>query len=185
MRPDYWKEGLHLFGGIGVNGSIYNSQDERQNQGFGVNFKTDLVYMTNHSYALELGSQVKFNRVQEYFIWDTQFTVGLRRRIRNYYGKVFYGRAPTVFFLDDAPRFYERKKASRVQFDGPVYGVAIGKMYETKGGSIWFIEGNFIYQKLGEGRGVKQDGDVSEVVFRDSSSIRIYGAQVNIGLMIF
>lgn len=176
---------LHLLGGIGINGSIYKEARDRQNQGLGLNFKTDLVYEFSPSWAVELGSQVKFNRVEEYFIWNTQFTAGGRFMWGDYYTRLFYGRAPTVFFLDDAPRFYQRNRASRVQIDGPVYGVAIGKYYPNEK-NIFFAEASFTFQELNDARGIMDDETNPEIVFRDPNSlVLVYGLQITVGMVFF
>jgi hypothetical protein len=195
FKPERWLEGVHLFAGGGLNASIYNSAVERQNQGIGLNFKTDLGYYFNDRFAIEASSNVKFNKMKEYLIWDTLLTLGLRYRFEKFpftksksiYGRVFYGVAPTVFFLDDAPQVYRRRNSARIQYDGPVVGLALGNMYETKSGRVWYVEYGASYQYLRNETGINNKGDTPVVAFNDKNgnSIRIYSLYATIGLLVF
>lgn len=194
FKPDKWLKGIHLMAGGGLNGSIYHSEAERQNQGIGLNLKTDLGYYFNDRFAIEASSNVKFNKVSEYLVWDTLLTLGVRYRFEDFpftksksmYMRAFYGIAPTVFFLDDAPEIYRSTDASRIQYDGPVYGLALGNMYETKKGRVWFMEYGLSYQNLKNVEGIKDDV-APQVVFKDASggNIIIYSAYLSIGVLVF
>lgn len=188
FKPDKWLSGFHLMAGAGVNASIYNSDFERQNQGLGLTLKTDLGYYLDHSWALEASSNVKFNKVEEYLIWDTLLTLGVRYRFhKSHYARAFSGWAPTVFFLDDAPDVYQRSEAKRVQYNGPVLGMAYGKFYQTEKKLIWFVEYAASYQKLANEKGVADESDVPEIVFRSGGSgqVQIYSVYASIGVLVF
>lgn len=194
FKADSYERGLHLMAGGGLNGSLYLSDSERQNQGIGLNGKTDLGYYFNNQFAWEISSNVKFNYVHEYLIWDTLLTTGLRYRFNKFpftkskgiYMRAFYGRAPTVFYLHNAPEVYRRSKADRLQYNGPVYGLALGNMYGSKNGNIWFIEYGLSYQKLGAATGIKNDGEVPQTLFMNSGdNIQIYSLYASIGVLVF
>lgn len=196
FKPDDYLKGLHLMAGGGINGSIYNSDVERQNQGFGLNLKTDLGYYFNDRFAIEWSSNVKFNKVKEYLIWDTLITGGIRYRFEDFpftdsnkiYMRLFYGKAPTVFFIDDAPEVYRRSSAKRLQYDGPVYGFAFGEMYETKKGRVWFLEYGASMQELRELNFVRNEGEVPTVLFSETSrgaQVKIYSLYASIGVLVF
>lgn len=183
-----WDAGVHLFAGGGINGSLYNSDAEKQNQGPGLHFKTDFGWFLDSKWALEAGSHVMFTKVKEYLIWDTLLTVGVRHRFHGqYFGRIFYGQAPTVFYLDDVPSFYDRRGATRVQYTGPVYGFALGEMREAKDGKVWFIEAGTSFQSLDDSEGVKDQGNVPEVVFsgENRNVIKIYTIYVSVGVLVF
>jgi hypothetical protein len=186
FRPDYWSKGFHLIAGGGLNATHFQSDKRFDDIGYGLNFKTDLGYYFTNRFAVEWSSNVKFNRVDHYLIWDTLITGGLRYRIKDYYVRGFYGKAPTVvFFNGDPPDEYEGSKASRLQYDGPVYGLAVGKMYQHKKGYIWFIEGSGTFQRLKEREAIHMDGQTPEVVDREKDKSTVVSAYIMIGLMVF
>lgn len=187
FRPDYWTKGLHLNIGTGINISQFYSDVRFKHVGYGLNFKTDLGYFFTNRFALELSSNVKFNRVDEYLIWDSLFTIGARYRIKDYYVRGFYGRAPTVvFFNGHPPDEYKGTSASRLQFDGPVYGASFGKTFQHKEtGIIWFLEGSGVYQRLVERKAIHMNGQVPEVVMREKDRSSIVGLYLMIGMMVF
>ena len=144
-----WPEpGLHLLAGAGLNSSVYSSDEDRVDGGVGINFGTDVSYFINDKWAFDWSSNVSFNHVNSYLIWNTQLTLGLRYRFdteyfpgRVTYARLFMGRAPTVLFLNgDAPKEYDQAGLSRIQFEGPVGGVAWGLMKKAKSGRDYFFE---------------------------------------------
>lgn len=206
--PSHWEPGLHLFAGGGFNSSVYMAGGEKFDGGLGSNLKTDLVYFLNSDWALEASSAVKFNRVDGYLIWDTLLTVGVRTTLPNLlpiemgqpYGRLFVGRAPTVLFLDgdsDLPRsaaFVKERsssessgEASRIQFDGPVAGIAVGSLRKTNNGTVWFTELAFTVQSLDQENDIKMDGDVPVVISQEAVGSRtvIYGLAFSVGIMAF
>ncbi len=186
FRPDYWSKGLHLNAGGGLNMIQFQSDDDFDSLGYGLNFKTDLGYYFTNRFAVEWSSNVKFNRLDEYLVWDTLITFGVRYRIKEYYLRAFYGKAPTVvFFQDNNPEDYKDSDASRLQFDGPVYGLAVGKMFESRNGLIWFLETSGTLQRLEEREAIRMDGQVPEVIARTSERSTQVSLYAMIGILIF
>ena len=187
FKADSWDEGIHLLAGVGPNASIYNSDVDRQNQSGGLNFKTDFGYFINSKWAIETGSQVRFTKFDEYLSWDTLLTIGIRHRFKDaYFSRIFFGEAPTVFFLDDSPDFYQRSGATRIQYSGPVYGLAFGEMRETESGKVWFLESGLSYQSLENAKGVVEKSGISEVVFESGSGdVKVYTLYFSVGLLVF
>lgn len=186
FRPDYWSRGLHLAAGGGINAVHFTSDDQFDEIGYGINFKTDLGYYFTHNFAIEWSSNVKFNQVDGYQVWDTLITGGIRYRFNEYYVRGFYGKSPTVIFFNGrVPDEYKGTKASRLQFDGPVYGLAFGKFFKKDNGLIWFLEYSASFQKLEEREAIHMDGQVPEVVGRSKDSSTITTLYLMIGILIF
>jgi hypothetical protein len=186
FSPDQWTSGLHLAAGGGVNITHFDSNDRYDEVGYGLNFKTDLGYYFTHNFAVEWSSNIKFNKVNQLLIWDTLITGGLRYRIKEYYVRGFYGKAPTVvYFNHHPPEEFENSKASRLQFDGPVYGVAWGKMFKKDNGLIWFLESSVTYQRLQEREAIHMDGEVPEVISRENDPSTVLSLYFMIGALIF
>jgi hypothetical protein len=194
FKADRYQPGLHLLAGAGMNASMYRYNFARQQQGVGINFKTDVGYYFNSQFAWEVGSVVKFNSAKEYLIWDTLFTTGFRYRFEKFpwtdsksiYIRGFVGKAPTVFYLHDAPQLYRSSHTSRVQYNGPVEGFAIGNMYGGKDNKVWFMEYGFTHQLLDHSVGIKNKGEVPVEAFTDNKhKINIYSLYVNIGILVF
>jgi hypothetical protein len=195
--PYHWTPGLHLFAGGGINTAVYSNQEDTYDGGVGLNLKTDLVYFLNESWAVEAGSSIKFNRVSGYLFWDTLFTVGLRTTLPsllNYefgqpYGRIFVGRAPTVMFLNgnESPNGTENKDVSRIQFDGPVAGLALGTFHTTENGLVWFTELGGSFQSLEQESEIKMDGEVPVVISSKSVSdhTTIFSLYLTIGILAF
>lgn len=179
-----WKEGLHLLAGGGANISNYHREGDLV--GAGLHFKTDVSFSFKKKWAIETGSFVRFNHLNDTFIWDTLLTVGVRRRFAGEnFLRVFAGRAPTVFFTDDAPDVYRRTEPSRIIYTGPVYGLSWGRFIRDEDKTDWFWEISGHYQFLKQGRGVKE-GTVPEVVFvTGREKIQIYSLSVSFGLLVF
>ena len=180
----HWDEGLHLLAGGGANVSDYHRKGDLV--GGGLHFKTDVAYSFKGKWSLETGSFVRFNYLRDTFIWDTLLTIGIRRRFRDNFLRVFGGRAPTVFFSDDSPEVYKRSETSRIIYTGPVYGLSWGKFLKSANGHkdlFWEVSAH--YQSLEKGRGVKE-GTVPEVVFvTGKEKIQIYSFSVTFGLLVF
>ncbi|MNK94839.1 hypothetical protein D3C87_1150550 [compost metagenome] len=195
--PYHWTPGLHLFAGGGINTAVYSNQQDTYDGGVGLNLKTDLVYFLNENWAIEAGSSIKFNRVSGYLLWDTLFTVGVRTTLPsllNYeygqpYGRIFVGRAPTVMFLNgnDSPTGTEDKDVSRIQFDGPVGGLAIGTFHTTESGLVWFTELGGSIQSLEQESAIKMDGEVPVVVSNKgvSDHTTILSLYLTVGILAF
>jgi hypothetical protein len=182
-------KGIHLTAGAGGNFSTYSPKSEPTIFGAGLNFKTDFGYFFNQNWAIEVSSQVKFNQQSDLFIWDTLMTAGLRYQFTDgpYYTRVFYGRSPTVIYLDDAPDVVRETNASRLQYNGDVYGFGVGKLYRTEKDTIWFLESALSYQYLQEEIGIRNDGNVPQQVFRGKpdNPIAVYSLYFIIGVRIF
>ena len=195
--PYHWTPGLHLFAGGGINTAVYSNQQDTYDGGVGLNLKTDLVYFINENWAVEAGSSIKFNRVSGYLLWDTLFTVGIRTTLPsllNYeygqpYGRAFIGRAPTVMFLNgnESPNGTENKDVSRIQFDGPVGGLAVGSLHTTEKGLVWFSELGASVQSLEQESDIKMDGEVPVVISDRSVTDHtvIYSIYLTFGVMAF
>jgi len=195
--PYHWTPGLHLFAGGGVNTAAYSNQQNTFDGGVGLNLKTDLVYFLNENWAIEAGSSIKFNRVEGYLLWDTLFTVGLRTTLPsllNYefgqpYGRIFIGRAPTVMFLNgnESPTGTDNKDVSRIQFDGPVAGLAVGTFHTTENGLVWFTELGGSIQSLEQESEIKMEGEVPVVISNKSVSdhTTILSLYLTIGVLAF
>lgn len=194
FNPDAWSEGLHLFAGIGLNSSLYTSDVERIDAGLGSNLKADLGCYFNDRWAFEWSTSVKFNRVNEYLIWDTLLTIGARYRFQtdllngSSYGRIFLGRSPTViYFNGDAPEEYRDKGVSRVQFDGPAYGLAWGVMQKVKNKQTWFVEFAASVQTLEQHDGIQMDGEVPVVIMSgpQGDKSQIWSVYASFGILVF
>lgn len=186
FMPDSWTKGLHLNVGGGLQGTYFDSDDRYSGLGYGPIFKTDLGYFFNNRLAIEWSSNVKFNLVDEYLVWDTLITGGIRYRVKEYYLRAFYGKAPTVIFLNDStPAEYKSRDAERLQFDGPVYGMAVGKYYKNDKDIIWFLETSATFQRLEERDTIRMDGEVPMVTNTVKDSSRVVSLYLMIGLLLF
>lgn len=194
FEPTYWSEGLHLFAGGGINSSVYNSNEDRDDGGLGLNLKTDLFYVLDPEWALEWSANVKFNRVRSYLLWDTLLTVGVRRQIpvsilnSAPYSRIFLGRAPTVLFLEgDTSIRSSEPGVSRIHFDGPVAGLGFGVLKKSPAGQVWFSEISVTVQKLEQSEDVRMDGEVPVVVSsnRLDNDATIYSVSWTVGVLAF
>jgi hypothetical protein len=195
FKPNRWSKGVHLLAGAGISTSVFNSNQTLTDGGYGLHIKSDLGYYLADNFAVEWSSNVKFNKVQEYLVWDTLITVGLRYRFEEFfkdksgavYTRAFFGKSPTViFFNGNPPEEYKGSKASRLQFDGPIYGLAFGKMYEKKDGSVWWIEFAGSFQTLEKREAIYMDDDVPVVVSREEgTNSMIYSMYATIGIVVF
>ena len=186
FRPDYWTKGFHLNAGGGLNAAYFDSDKRFTGTGLGLNLKTDLGYYFTNRFAVEWSTNVKFNSLNNYLIWDTLITGGIRYRIKDYYVRGFYGKAPTViFFNGHAPPEYKHTTATRLQFDGPAFGMAVGKYFRHKKDLVWFLEGAGTFQRLNEREAVHVEKEVPEVVAREKDRSTIMSVYVNIGILIF
>ena len=178
--PATWSKGVHLFVGGGLNSSRYTSRTRNAEVGLGSNFKTELGYFFTERVAFEWGASVKFNRSEDLLIWDTMFTLGFRvqfpewakfkYRLGEPYARVFYGRAPTVVYLNGKQYSNYDGHVDRVQFDGPVWGLAIGSFYRTPGGKILYSELAATRHELSSEDGIVQEDDVPHVVFHNNTA---------------
>jgi hypothetical protein len=189
-----WPEpGLHLLAGGGLGSSVYSSDENHVDGGVGVNFGTDVSYFLNDKWAVDWSSNVSFNHVNKYLIWNTQLTLGVRYRFdteyfpgRVTYARVFAGRAPTVLFLNgDTPKEYEGM--SRVQFEGPVAGVAWGLMKKAKSGRDYYFEIAGTVQHLEQQDGIEMEGEVPVVIMSGPTGdhSQIYSIRFTLGLLVF
>ncbi len=176
---DVWSEGLHLYGGGGVNTSLYHSEGDTL--GSGLHFKTDFGYSFKKSWAIEAGSFVKFTKVHDTLIWDTLLTIGVRRKLQeDFYIRPFIGQAPTVFYSDKTPEVYRRSNTERIIYNGPAFGISFGKIYKT-----WFWETTVSYQALDKGKGIRDNKSVPEEVFRsDMEGLKITSFSLTFGLQV-
>lgn len=186
FRPDYWSKGLHLVAGTGLNAVHYINDDNLNKVGYGVTLKTDLGYYFTNRFALEWSSNVKLNRMDNYFIWDTLMTAGIRYRIKEYFVRGFFGRSPTVvYFGSNVPEEYKSTGASRLQFNGPVGGLAFGKFFRHKEDLIWFLEIANSWQKLKHREAIKMRGEVPDVVESGDDNATVTSLYLTIGVLLF
>lgn len=189
FHPMKWKPGLHLLAGGGLNAATYESGYQGNASGVGINGKTDIGYYFSDNFAVDFGSSVKFNRVEGNLIWDTLLNVGVRYRFEDspWYSRVFIGRAPTVIYPKSVPEVYRATDPARIQYDGTVYGFSVGKMFVTKKGQVWFLEGSWTYQALEKATGIKNDGETPRTLFKDDANTRavIYSIYATVGLLVF
>lgn len=194
FEPFAWSEGLHLFAGAGFNSSIFSSKETRIDAGIGLNLKADLGYYLNDRWAVEVGSSVKFNQVKGYLIWDTLITAGLRYRFQNNffnersYGRIFLGRSPTVvYFNGSPPEEYREADISRVQFDGPVGGIAFGITEKLHDKNIWFFELAASVQQLQQHDGIRMEGEVPVVILSgpEGDKTQIWSVYASFGILLF
>ena len=193
--PYNWTKGMHLFAGAGVNTALFSDQEGTYDGGLGLNLKTDITYFINENWAIEIGSSVGFNRVSNYLLWDTLFTVGVRTPLPSLtdyqlgqpYGRLFVGRAPMVIFLNGDHSKVSDGNVDRIQFDGPVIGGALGTLHMTSKGQVWFTEIGFAYHELEQGSDISMDGDVPVIISSrnvDGHS-SVYSLSFTVGIMAF
>jgi hypothetical protein len=194
FRPDAWSEGVHLLTGFGLNSAVFNSDTARITLGLGTNFKADVGWFFTDRLAAEIGSAVKFNRSDDYLIWDTLITLGIRYRFHSIlfgsdgtFTRAFVGEAPTVIYLGDRNNPFKAIGASRAQINGPLVGLGGGCFYQTKGGLNWFIEWDVAYQWLRFTDVVADKNDVPIVIQSSETDGRpnILSLALNIGLVLF
>ncbi len=186
FRPDYWTKGFHLNAGLGPQATYFDSDRRYNGIGVGTNFKTDLGYFFTNRFAIEWSTNAKFNMLNDFLIWDTLITGGIRYRMKEYFVRAFYGRAPTVvFFNGKVPDEYKGTKASRLQFDGPVYGLGLGKYYKSKKNLIWFLETAGTFQRLREREAIYMKGEVPVVVGSEKDKSTVLSLLFSIGILIF
>lgn len=194
FEPGTWSKGIHLLAGFGANSSVFNTARTYRDYGFGSNFKTDIGYYLNSNFAIEFGSDVKFNWVDQLLVWDTLFTAGVRVRLKSLFFsdeasfvRAYVGSAPTVVFLNGTQPKLQKAGATRIQYNGPVVGAGLGRFYKTAGGLIWFTEAAVAYQWLQTQEVIKDVNDVpiavSDSTVNDES--KIFSAFFNVGMMIF
>lgn len=136
------EKGLHLAAGLGVDFSFYKAELLQFEGGAGLNLKTDLIYFWNPNWAIDATSSVKLNRSEDFYLWDTLLTIGLRYHFtelqnpkwHSTYIKLFAGIAPTVVSL--------RKPgiSDRLQYEGAVGGLTWGIFLPDDDKSHWFFE---------------------------------------------
>ncbi len=197
FTPTNWSEGMHLLAGGGINSSLIHTDKVREEIGLGTNFQTALGYYFNEKYAIEWNAAVNFNSFGGFLIWDTAFTIGLRfqfpewakieQRLGEPYGRIFFGRAPTVvYFNGQAPPGIE-PGVERVQIDGPIWGVALGSFYHSTSGRIWYSEIVATHHDLTNETGIRMNGEVPVQMYNRSTLDHpiIYSIYVTVGVMAF
>lgn len=180
---------LHLMAGGGANFTFFNAPESGLVLGEGLNFSTDLGYYFNDQWALEWGVKVKFNKLDDVLVWDTLMTIGPRYQFKNssYYTRLFWGRSPTVIHNNGKGFVRSDGSTDRIQFDGPVYGMAFGKLFKTKKDNIWVTELTLSYQELTDRTGVREEGDIPIETFRQKGTnpIQIFSIMASIGVRVF
>jgi hypothetical protein len=184
-----WASAAHLDFGGGAHGSSYRTEGRSRIFAPGLNFKTDLGYEFVSNVSAEWSSQVKFSDVDDVIAWETLMTIGLRFDFPTspYFMRVFWGRSPTVYYRGGVPQLSREAQPSRLQFEGPVAGVSVGKKFSTPAGRNWFIETGVSHQRLEEVTGVNNDGAIIVEAFnRDvPNHIHILTLYAMVGLRIF
>lgn len=165
-----WSDRLHLRAGAGMNFSTYSSRFLAEEVGSGLNLKTDLGVAFGERWALDFGSSLKFNLVEDLMLWDTLLTVGVRRHLggdgrAGPFVRVFAGVAPSVLEVRD------RAKATtdlgptvdRLVFDGEVVGVSVGSASGLLGGGD-FLEFTASLQTLRREKSIADEREIPVVV---------------------
>lgn len=187
-----WQKGIHLFAGVGLNVSSYKIDSEEEWFGLGSNFKADVAWLFNDTWAIESSDSIKFNRTPSYLYWDTLFTLGVKYRLQKTlfanvgnYVRLFVGYAPTVVYPEGAQ--FHPDNVDRILLEGPVYGFGLGHLFSTATGTVWFFEGNASVQYLRRKNAIAMDGQVPVVVDTEAivGNSTIYSVYVTLGLLFF
>ncbi|QLY23958.1 hypothetical protein [Bdellovibrio sp. KM01] len=189
-----WREGLHIDAGLGIHGGVYLAEGSAREYAMGLAIKTDVSYYLNDRWALETGSLIKFARVNELRIWGTEFGVGFRYRLPQGwydeqvpYFRFFTGTSVNVVYTDGQklPEFEEAY--SRIQFEGPMVGIAFGGMRLTEKKNVWFWEVSATGEWMTRESGIQMDKDVPVVVARSALDGRsqLYTIYITMGGFIF
>lgn len=192
FEPTAWEKGLHIFAGLGVNVSSFKSDDQASTPGVGSNFKTDVGWYFNENWAYESSASIRFTRRDEFLLWDSLFTLGVRYRLQDplwgYEGNFvrgFLGSAPTVAF----PEGYRLASSEglRHHFQGPVIGAGIGHLEKRDSDLVWFVEANVSAQALKTMSDIRMDGEVPVVERKTTltNNSTIYSFFVTAGMMMF
>ena len=183
---DDWSEGLHIFAGLGVNSSNYQSNTRHDDLGLGANFKTDVGWFFSHDWALESSASVKFNKLNSDLIWDTLLTLGLRYRLDDHYFRVFGGAGVLVIELGQSEPTFS-KDTARLHMDGPAAGLGFGRIYRTNRSKVWFTELNGTVQWIKHRDDVMVDGEtpiaINSQAVKDNSTV--YSLQATVGILLF
>lgn len=189
-----WREGLHINAGLGVHGGVYLVEGSTREYALGLAVKTDVSYYLNDRWALETGSLIKFARVNELRIWGTEFGLGFRYRLPQGwydeqvpYFRFFTGASVNVVYTDGQklPEFEEAY--SRIQFEGPMMGIAFGGMRLTENKNVWFWEVAATGEWMTRESGIQMEKDVPVVVARSAldGSSQLYTLYITMGGFIF
>ncbi|UYL07927.1 hypothetical protein B9G69_012805 [Bdellovibrio sp. SKB1291214] len=190
-----WIEGLHIDAGVGIHGGVYLVEGSTRDYATGLAIKTDVGYYFNDHWAWEASSMIKFARVDELRIWGTQLTMGIRYRLppgwydeQVPYFRFFTGANINVVYTDGRklPEFEEAY--SRIQFEGPMAGLAFGGMRLTEQSkNMWFWEASLTAEWLTRESGIQMDKDVPVVVSRSALDGRsqLYTIFITFGGRIF
>jgi hypothetical protein len=176
FRAEQWTEGLHLMAGLGANSSYFESPGVNQEAGLGLNIETNLAYSFLNDYALELSTNVMFNRVKRLLIWNTLSTIGLRFRIPSLlsvqnsypYMRLAAGRGPTVFIFKGQKPDSLEVGGDRTQIEGDIVSVAYGFFQNARDGLTWFLEFGATVNSYRKIEAIKDKKDVPEVQYSAS-----------------
>ncbi|RYZ50332.1 MAG: hypothetical protein EOP07_23130, partial [Proteobacteria bacterium] len=143
-----WTQGLHLMAGLGANTAYFESPGVNKEAGIGLNIETNVSYSFLNDYALELSTNVMFNRVKRLLIWNTLGTIGVRFRIPTLlappdsypYVRLAAGRGPTVFIFKGQKPDSLEVGGDRTQIEGDIVSVAYGFFQNARDGMTWFLE---------------------------------------------
>ncbi|WP_413581718.1 hypothetical protein [Bdellovibrio sp. HCB288] len=191
---EIWKEGTHIAAGLGITGGAYLVDGASRDFGGGLSGKTDVGYFLNDKWALEASSYIKFARVNDYRVWGTILSVGFRYRLPEGwfdeqvpYFRAFTGANINVVYLDGRkiPEFDE--VYNRIQFEGPMVGIALGGMRLSKTKKVLFWEVAATGEWMVRESGIQMEKDVPVVVARASLDGRsqLYSVYVTLGGFIF
>jgi hypothetical protein len=194
FAPSKWTDGVHLLTGIGANSSYFATDTGHQTLSLGLNFKADVGWYFSDHLALEAGSAVKFNRSDDYLLWDTLFTLGFRYRFHSSifgtdatFVRVFAGGSPTVIYPSSPKTPFTTKGATRSQINGPVAGLGTGCFFRTQKGLNWFWELDAAYQQLRYRDAIVDQTDVPTVLQSNEvgGNPTIVSLALNLGLVLF
>ncbi|WP_413557225.1 hypothetical protein [Bdellovibrio sp. HCB209] len=170
-----WRPGLHIDVGMGLHGGVYLVEGSSRDYSIGSSIKTDVGYYLNEDWALEASSFIRFSRVNNFVVWGTQLSIGARQRLPSGwmdeqvpYARYFFGSNINVIYLNNQQLPEFDQPYSRIQFEGPMVGVAIGGMRLSEKKNVWFWEAAVTGEWLVRESGIQMDADVPIIVARSS-----------------
>lgn len=189
-----WRHGLHIDAGLGLQAGVYLVEGASRDYSIGSSIKTDVGYYWNERWAAEASSLIRFSRVNNFVVWGTELSIGVRYRLPSGwydeqvpYFRYFLGSNINVIYLDNQQLPEFDQPYSRIQFEGPMTGIAFGGMRLSQSKTVWFWEVAATAEWLARESGIQMDKDVPVVVARSSLDGRsqLYTIYVTMGAFIF
>jgi hypothetical protein len=190
-----WTQGLHLMAGLGANTAYFEAPGVNKEAGIGLNIETNVSYSFLNDFALELSTNVMFNRVKRLLIWNTLGTVGIRFRLpsdlapsQSYpYMRLAAGRGPTVFIFKGQKPDSLEVGGDRTQVEGDIVSVAYGFFQNARDGMTWFLEFGATVNSYRKIEAIKDRKDVPEVQYSAnvSNDSAMYALTLTFGVVVF